>query len=76
MLGDREDAASAAGTVVDAVGHGLDLVCHRHDGDVSNEGYVVAGREVFPGLSDAIFLVELAQQLLEEGAHGVVVDAG
>ena len=74
LLRDGEDATRAAGAVVDAVGRRLQLVCHGYDGYVGQQRHIVAWREVLSGGGDAVLLVELSQQLLEERAHGVIVD--
>jgi hypothetical protein len=75
FLGDGEHAARANGAVVEKVSAGSDGIGdgekdeHRHQADG------VAGRPVFAGFF-VVFLVELADEFLEDRAHGVVVHAG
>ena len=74
LLGDGQHAAGAAGAVVEEVGARLDLVGDRQEDQAGHELDGVAGRPVLAGLL-VVLLVEAADQLLEDGAHGVVVEA-
>ena len=75
LLGDGEHAAGAAGAVVEQVGAGLDFFRDGLEHEAGHEFDGVAGCPVFTGLL-VVILVEAADQLLEDGAHGVVVEAG
>jgi hypothetical protein len=75
FLGDGEHAARAAGAVVKGVGAGPDVVGDGQEDEVGHEADGVAGRPVLAGLL-VILLVELADQLFEDRAHGVVVEGG
>ncbi len=75
LLADGEHAAGAAGAVVEQVGAGLDLGLDGQEDEVRHQSNGVARRPVLAGLF-VVFLVELADQFLEDRAHGVVVDAG
>ena len=75
LLGDGEHAARAAGAVVEQVGAGLDLGLDGQEDEVRHQAHGVARRPVLAGLL-VVLLVELADQLLEDRAHRVVVDAG
>ena len=75
LLGDGEHAAGAAGAVVEQVGARLDLVGDRQEDQVRHQLDGVARRPVLAGLL-VVLLVEAADQLLEDRAHGVVVEAG
>ena len=75
LLPDREHAAGAAGAVVEQVGAGLDLGLDGQEDEVRHQSNGVARCPVFARLL-VVFLVELADQLLEDRAHRVVVDAG
>ena len=73
FLGHGQHAAGAAGPVVNKVGARFDIVGHRQEDQVGHELDHIAGREVLSGLF-VVLLVEAADQLLEDGAHGVVVE--
>ena len=75
LLGDGEHAAGAAGAVVEQVGAGLDLGLDGQEHEVRHQAHGVARRPVLARLL-VVLLVELADQLLEDRAHRVVVDAG
>jgi len=68
-----QHAAGAAGSVIDKVGARLDIVGHRQEDQIGHELDHVAGREVLSGLF-VVLLVETADQLLEDGAHRMVVE--
>ena len=74
-FGNGENAARAAGSIVDGIGAVADAVFDGEDGEVGKEFDIVARGEVFSGFGDTVFFIELAQELFEERAHGVVVDA-
>ena len=74
LLGDRQHAAGAAGAVVEEVGARLDLVGDRQEDQVRHQLDGVARRPVLAGLL-VVLLVEAADQLLEDRAHPVVVEA-
>jgi len=70
-----EHAAGAAGGVVEEVRPRLDPVGDGEEDQVGHQLDGVAGRPVLPGLL-VVLLVEPADQLLEDGPHRVVVEAG
>ena len=74
LLGDGQHPAGAAGAVVEQVGARLDLVGDRQEDQLRHELHRVARRPVLAGLL-VVLLVEAADQLLEDGAHAVVVEA-
>ena len=69
-----EHAARAAGAVVEQVGTRLDLGLDGQEDEVRHQAHGIARRPVLAGFF-VVVLVELAHQLLEHRAHGVVVDA-
>ncbi|OPY18727.1 MAG: hypothetical protein A4E74_00377 [Syntrophus sp. PtaB.Bin075] len=73
FLRHSEHAAGAAGPVIDQVCAGFDIIGHRQENQVSHELDHIAGREVLTGFF-VVFFVEAADQLLEDGAHRVVVE--
>ena len=75
FLGHCEHAASAAGAVVNPVSGIENSVGHGLEDQVGHKPHYIPGREVLAGLF-VVFLVEPADQLLENRAHGVVVQAG
>ena len=75
LLGDgQHPAGTRACAVVDEVGARLDPVGHRLEDEVGHELHDVARGEVFSGLL-VVLLVEAADELLEDGAHRVVVES-
>ena len=74
LLGDGEHAAGAAGTVIEQVGAGPDLGLDRQEHEVRHQRHRVARRPVLTRFL-LVLLVEPADQLLEDRAHRVVVDA-
>ena len=74
ILCDCEDAARAACSVVYMIGVVGYLVGNRQYSKVGQQFHVVARREVLTSLSHVVFLVELAQQFFEDGAHRVVIE--
>jgi hypothetical protein len=72
FLGHGQHAAGAAGAVVEQIGAGLDAVGHGQEQQLGHELDHVARREVLARLFVVLF-VEAADQLLEHGAHAVVV---
>jgi hypothetical protein len=75
LLSDGEHAARAAGAVIEQVGAGSDLGLDGQEHEIRHQSDRVARRPVLAGLFVVLF-VELADQLLEHGAHRVVVDSG
>jgi hypothetical protein len=72
FLGQRQHAAGAASPVVQRVGAGAQPVGDGQKHQVRHQLDRIAGRPVFAGLL-VVVLVELADQFLENRAHGVVV---
>ena len=75
LLGHRQHAAGAAGTVVHQVGPGVDPVGDRHEDQLRHERHGIARGPVLAGFL-VVFLIETADQLLEDRAHRVVIQAG
>ena len=75
LLGHGQHAARAAGAVVEQIGARLDLVGDRQEDQVGHQLHRVARRPVLAGFL-VVLLVEAADELLEDRAHGVVVEAG
>ena len=75
LLRDRQHPSGAAGTIVEEVGPGLDLVCDGEEQEPRHQRHGVARCPVLACLFVVLF-VEAAHQLLEDGSHAVVVEAG
>ena len=75
LFGDGEHPAGAAGAVVEQVGAGLELVGDGQEDELRHQPHGVARRPVLARLL-VVLLVEAADQLLEDRAHPVVVEAG
>ncbi len=75
LLGHGQHAARAAGAVVEQVGARFDLVGDRQEDQLGHELHGVARCPVFARLL-VVLLVEAADELLEDRAHRVVVEAG
>ena len=75
LLGHGQHAAGAAGAVVEEIGAGLDPVGDGQEDELGHQPHGVARRPVLAGLLVVLF-VEAADQLLEDRAHAVVVEAG
>ncbi len=75
LFGYGQHAARAARAVIDQVSVGLDLPGDGQKDEVGHQPHHVARGEVLAGLL-VVLLVEAANQLLEQRAHGVVVQAG
>ena len=75
LLRDGEHSAGADGAVVEEVGTGLDLVGDGLKHQLGHEFDGVAWCPVFAGFL-VVFLVETTYEVLEDGAHGVVVQFG
>ena len=75
VLGHGQHAAGPAGTVVEQIGGGLDLVGYGQEDQLRHELHGVARGEVLAGLL-VVLLVEAPDQLLEDRAHAVVVERG
>ena len=73
LFRDREHPAGATSAVVDEVRARLDLIGHRLEDEVRHELHHVARGEVFARLL-VVLLVEPPDELLEDGAHRVVVE--
>ena len=73
LFRDRQHPARTAGAVVDKVRARLDLIGHRLEDEVRHKLHHVARREVFARLL-VVLLVEPPDELLEDGAHRVVVE--
>ena len=71
-MSNRQHAACPACTIVASIGSILDLSGNRHKDEVGHQFDGVARREVLSGFL-VVFLVESPDQLLENHAHGVVV---
>ena len=75
VLGHGQHAAGAAGPVVDQVGAGLDPAGDGQEDELRHQGHGVARGPVLARLL-VVLLVEAPDQLLEDRAHAVVVEAG
>ncbi len=75
LLGHGQHAAGAAGAVVEQVGARFDLVGDGQKDEAGHQPHGVARGPVLAGLL-VVLLVKAAHQLLKDGAHGVVVEAG
>ena len=74
LLGDREHAARTGCAVVKQVRAGFNLVSYGQEDQIRHQADSVAGRPVFTGLF-VVFLVELADEFLENRAHRMVVES-
>ncbi len=74
LFGNGQHPAGAARAVVDQVGAGPDRVGDRHEDQARHELYDVARGEVLAGLL-VVLLVEAPDELFEDRAHPVVVQA-
>ena len=75
VLGHGQHAPGAAGSVVDQVGAGPDPVGDGQEDELRHQGHGVARGPVLARLL-VVLLVEAPDQLLEDRAHAVVVEAG
>ena len=75
FLGHGQHAAGAAGAVVEEIRAGLDPVGDGQEDELRHQPHGVARRPVLARLL-VVLLVEAADQLLEDRAHAVVVEAG
>ena len=75
LLGHGQHAAGAAGAVVEEIRAGLDPVGDGQEDELRHQPHGVARRPVLARLL-VVLLVEAADQLLEDRAHAVVVEAG
>ena len=75
LLSHRQDAAGAAGAVVQQVGARTDPVGDGQEDELRHQPHSVTGRPVLSRLL-VVLLVEAAHQLLEDRSHSVVVEAG
>ncbi len=69
-----EHTARTAGTVVEQIGTGLQTIFNRQKHEVCHQAHGITRRPVLTGLF-VVFLVELANQLLKNCSHGMVVNA-
>ena len=74
FFGHRQHAAGAAGAVIKQIGARVDLVGDRHEDQLRHKLDGIARRPVFACFF-VVCLVEAADKFLEDGAHGVVVEA-
>jgi hypothetical protein len=74
LLGYRQHPARSAGAVVDQVGPGFDLIGDGQKDEPRHQLDGIARRPVLAGLL-IVLLVEATDQLLEDRAHRVVVEA-
>ena len=72
ILCHRQHTARAARAVIAGIGGVLDLIRDGRKHEVGHQIHDVAGRPVLTGLL-VVGLVEAAHKLLEDGAHGMVV---
>ena len=75
LLGDGQHAAGAACAVIEQIGARLDLIGDRQEDQARHQLDGIARRPVLAGLL-VVLLVEAADQLLEDRAHRMVVEAG
>ena len=75
FLCNGQDAARAACTIIDSVCVVGYLVFDRLNSQLSEQTNIVTRCEVLTGFGHIVFLVELTEQFLEDGSHGVVVEA-
>ena len=73
LLCDREHPSGPDRSVVEDVGVGLDVVLDGEKHQLGHQLHGIAGSPVFAGLL-VVLLVEPADQVLEYGSHGVVVE--
>jgi hypothetical protein len=71
---DRQHPARSASTVIKQVRAGLQIVADRQKHQLGHQFHDFTWREVFPGFL-VVFLVELANQLLEDVAHAVIAES-
>ena len=76
LLAHRQHAAGAAGPVVDQVGAVGDLVGNRQEDQVGHELHPASRGVKCLSRFLVVLLVEASDQLLEDGPHRVVVEAG
>ena len=75
FLRDGQHPARPHGTVVEKIRAGTDGVGNREKDEHRHQADGIARRPVLAGLL-VVFLVELADEFLEDRAHGMVVHAG
>ena len=74
FLGNGQDAASAASTVINAIGGVLQLVGNGLDGQVGKQLHIISWRKVLTSLGHIILLVKPPQQFLKYSTHRVIVE--
>ena len=72
---DGQHAARAACAVIDEIRAGFKAVGNRQEDQIRHQAHDIAGREMFARLF-VVFLVEAADQLLENRPHRVIIEAG
>ena len=75
LFGDGQHAAGTAGAVIEEVGAVGDPVGNGQEDQPRHQLHGIARRPVLARLFVVLF-VEAAHQLLEDGAHSVIVEAG
>ena len=75
LLRHGQHAAGAAGAVVEQIGARLDLVRHGQEHEAGHELHGISRRPVLPGFL-VVVLIEHAHEVLEDGAHAVIVQTG
>ena len=75
LLGHGQHAAGAAGAVVEQIRAGLDLFGNGQEDELRHQPHGIPRGPVLARLL-VVLLVEAADQLLEDRAHAVVVEAG
>ena len=76
LLGNRQDSARTAGSIVNGVGRIFKFVRNRENRQVGKQLHHVARRKVTTGASHRIGFVEAAEQFFEHRSHHVVIDTG
>ena len=74
LLRDRQHPAGSTGAVIDQVGAGPHHIGNRQEDEAGHELHHIPRSEVFTGLL-VVLLVEAPDELFEDGAHTVVVEA-
>ena len=75
LLGYGEHAAGAAGSVIEQIGAGFDLIDDGQENEFRHERHGVARGPVFSGLL-VVFFIEATNQFFEDRTHAMVVEAG
>ena len=75
LFGDRQHTAGTAGSIIEQVRAGLNLVGDRQKDELGHQLDSIARRPVLARLF-VVLLVEAPHQLLKDRAHAVVVETG